>query len=50
MGEACDAAALWDQPGTTLPREKWLFEFCCQNDLTTTQIYWTQETTTALEE
>ena len=50
MQEAGDSAAMWDAPGTSLPREKWLFEYCCQADLTTTQIYWTTETTSALEE
>jgi dynein heavy chain len=50
MSDACDSAALWDQPGTLLPREKWLFEYNCQNGLTTTQIFWTAETTAALEE
>ena len=50
MSEAGDSASMWDQPGTPLPREKWLFDFCCQAGLTTTQIYWTSETTSALEE
>ena len=49
MRNAVDTAALWDVPGEK-PRHEWLFDLSCQNALTTTQIFWTQETNAALEE
>ena len=49
MSAAVEGATLWDVAGEK-DRHDWLFDFSCQNGLTTTQIFWTSETTAALEE
>ena len=32
-----------------LPRDKWLHEYCCQLDITTSQIWWTTEVNAAFD-
>jgi len=49
MQEGYDTAATWDSD-RDLPRHKWLFNFPAQTVVTTTQIYWTEETEASLEE
>ena len=47
MLEGYNAAANWEMDK---PRHLWLFDFPAQTDVTCTQIYWTEESETSLED
>merc|ERR1712185_555467 len=49
MNKGIEAAVNWEVD-KDMPRHKWLFHFPAQVVLTGTQIYWTEETESALEE
>jgi dynein heavy chain len=49
LEHAITTAADWRDPEAK-PRQKWLYDYPAQVAITTTQIYWTEETETALDE
>ena len=49
LEHAIGTAADWRDPEAK-PRQKWLFDYPAQCAITTTQIYWTEETESALDE